>query len=132
MFWQYSCSCREQVIQMLIWSEDKPQYQRYALLFLFAYTFLLRLPSEALPVVRGPVDTSDTHAVIEPSNDSLVLKLKRRKNKPEGSTLRRTCWCSKSPRACPVHVLGRGTPFVSCCAGLHDIAYDLCCLIYQL
>ena len=68
---------------MLIWSEDKPQYQRYALLFLFAYTFLLRLPSEALPVVRGPVDTSDTQAVIEPSDDSLVLKLKRRKNKKQ-------------------------------------------------
>ena len=102
------CSFREQVKQMLAWSEDKPLYQRYALLFLLAYTFLLRVPSEALPAIRGKVDSAEAQSVIEPRDDSIVLKLRRRKNKPEGSLLTRTCWCSKSPEVCPVHVLGRG------------------------
>ena len=31
----------------------------------------------------------------------------RRKNKPEGSTLVRKCWCKDCPRTCPVHVVGK-------------------------
>ena len=29
------------------------------------------------------------------------------KNKPEGSTLVRKCWCKDCPRTCPVHVVGK-------------------------
>ena len=35
------------------------------------------------------------------------LQLKTRKNRPEGSLLKRGCWCKSSGRLmCPVHVLG--------------------------
>ena len=36
----------------------------------------------------------------------LVLRLKRRKNKPAGSSLCRGCWCKEDPDTCPVHGLG--------------------------
>ena len=37
---------------------------------------------------------------------ALVVVLKRRKNKVNGSTLRRKCWCQTSAATCPVHVIG--------------------------
>ena len=37
----------------------------------------------------------------------LCLCICRRKNKPFGSRLVRTCWCKECPRTCPVHVLGK-------------------------
>ena len=39
-------------------------------------------------------------------DDALVVVLKRRKNKVNGSTLRRRCWCQASAATCPVHVIG--------------------------
>eukprot|EP00973_Karenia_brevis_P088566 12279728-Karenia_brevis.AAC.1 len=35
----------------------------------------------------------------------MVLRLERRKNKINGSTLSRGCWCSESKVTCPLHVL---------------------------
>ena len=82
---------------------------RCAMLFLFAYTFLLRLPSEALPVVVGSrvEGTVVAQAVVSVEGDELVLTLKRRKNKQRGSRITRKCWCAKCEETCPVHVLGR-------------------------
>jgi hypothetical protein len=42
--------CRPTVRDMLQWSKERPEHAKFSLLFLFAYAFLLRLPSEALPV----------------------------------------------------------------------------------
>ena len=39
--------------------------------------------------------------------DSVVLVLKTRKNRAQGSRLVRKCWCAASRTTCPVHVLGR-------------------------
>lgn len=80
-------------------------------LFVLAYAFLLRLPSEALPAVAGrDRDVPEASAILsKTSGDAgveLVLTLRRRKNKLGGSRLVRGCWCSKSPTVCPVHVLG--------------------------
>ena len=35
----------------------------------------------------------------------VVLQLARRKNRPRGSVLRRSCWCSTCTHTCPIHVL---------------------------
>ena len=49
----------EEVLQMVycfvdfLDEEDREEVGRYAMLILLTYCFLLRLPSEALPVVRG-------------------------------------------------------------------------------
>ena len=77
------------------------KYKQYSLLFLLAYTFLLRLPSEAIPVTAL---TGSKSLCME--GDELVLRLNRRKNRPRGSTLRRRCWCGESKATCPVHRLG--------------------------
>lgn len=62
--------------------------QKIGLLFLTTYCFLLRLPSEALPIRIGSQGLSM-------QGDMLVLNLARRKNRPAGSKLVRTCWCSQ-------------------------------------
>ena len=77
-----------------------------AMLFLITYVFLLRLPSEALPIEVGRVPGKHQQAVLEMDDGKLVLTLLRRKNRPAGSRLERTCWCRESCRTCPVHVLG--------------------------
>lgn len=78
------------------------------MLFLTAYVFLLRLPSEALPIVHGVVGVGHgQQAIVVVEHDCIILKLARRKNKPEGSVLKRHCWCSQCEATCPVHVLGK-------------------------
>ena len=97
------CSCRSRVEAILQWCDQNQQYQDYALLFLLAYIFLLRLPSEALPATAGK-DQGQASLYME--GQALTLVLKRRKNKPQGSKLVRTCWCNESPVTCPVHAFG--------------------------
>ena len=80
----------------------------FAMLYLFAYVFLLRVPSEALPAIRitSPVAPSGVQSAIFVGDSEITLFLARRKNRPGGSVLHRRCWCSKEPAACPVHSLG--------------------------
>ena len=94
------------------WSASRPETRRYALLFLLTYAFMLRLPSEALPLALGG---TDRQAVLSREGEQLVLRLRRRllvcvlavgaslprfrvprKNRPHGSRLVRGCWCSES------------------------------------
>ena len=74
----------------------------FAHLFLLSYSFLLRLPSEAVPATAGGGSDWD----LSLAGADLVLKLRRRKNRPQGSVLRRRCCCSSCKECCPVHVLG--------------------------
>ena len=81
------------------------------MLWLFAYTFMLRVPSEALLAARGDQSLARSaaeQAIIWLDGNVLVLRLLRRKNKPQGSVLRRGCTCDCQPRICPVHVLWKG------------------------
>ena len=76
-------------------------------LFIFTYAFLLRLPSEALPAEVGRAGhMSASNCMVYLEDDALVVVLRRRKNKVNGSTLRRKCWCHTSAATCPVHVIG--------------------------
>ena len=84
---------RRMVEDMMHWCSEKVEYRNVAYLFLLTYVFLLRLPSEALPVVAGQ---GDEQACLFREGQTVVLELKRRKNKPAGSRLVRTCWCSVS------------------------------------
>jgi len=92
--------------KMLHWTETPTEHRRHALLYL-CYAFLLRLPSEALPahVARGKEHVTG-HAVLGLRGGSLELRLRLRKNRPEGSTLTCGCWRRESPTTCPLHVLG--------------------------
>ena len=90
--------------QNAIWAKD------IAMLFLSAYVFLLRVPSECLPIktFAGPPKAGEAmgQASVWIESDRLVLRLGRRKNKPGGSLLFRECWCASCEQTCPVHVLG--------------------------
>ena len=106
------CCRRQRVEQIITAIGEVGGLEQYAYLFLLAYAFLLRLPSEALPVKVGPCDGPATLTLV---GDKLVLKLARRcrtlqafacpvmwhacsvrKNRPQGSVLERGCWCTES------------------------------------
>ena len=72
---------------MLQWYRSNPENESFGALFLLSYVFLLRLPSEALPVRIGK-------GGLHMEGDALVLELEKRKNKPQGSRLVRKCCCS--------------------------------------
>lgn len=80
--------------------------ESFGMLCLFAYAFLLRVPSEALPVLAG----GNGKSVLTQEGEFLVLALTRRKNRSQGSRLERGCWCAECKDTCPLHVLG---PFLA-------------------
>ena len=91
---------------MCIRDRANPADGTYAALYLLAYTFLLRLPSEALPVSMESVGSAEGKAsALYLHEDTLYLKLARRKNKDSGALMKRTCWCNTCTATCPVHVL---------------------------
>ena len=98
---------RHVVEAMLTWCRAHSDYLRFGHLFLLSYAFLLRVPSEALPVVAGRGRAIDgAQAVLSRDGSDLVLVLRTRKNKRLGSRLVRGCWCRECAATCPVHVLG--------------------------
>ena len=77
-------------------------------LWLMAYTWLLRLPSEALPVcVCDAMPQRGEHkAAVWREGDEICIMLSSRKNLQGGSgVLRRACCCSGNQDMCPAHVL---------------------------
>ena len=86
----------------------------------FSFIFMLRMGSEALPLIRANWDhnvnarspQSDKAVVglVKADNaDFLCLKLNRRKNMRDGTIMRRTCTCNPKKNTfdkfCPVHIL---------------------------
>ena len=108
--------------RMIDWLETRDNDTQYALLFLIAYVFLLRLsltsqfscsnamhrtivhrlPSEALPITVGHGSGPNSLYMHE---QEIGLDLQRRKNNMDSSTLVRKCWCSQSVvRSCSKYV----------------------------
>ena len=89
---------------------DCPWTKGNAMLFLATYVFSLRVPSECLPMTKlnGPPQAGVTlgQCTVWLEGDRIYLRLKRRKNKPNGSELWLSCWCSSCKVTCPIHVLG--------------------------
>lgn len=94
---------RGQLEEIMKFADVVRDFWTCAVLYLLAYVFLLRLPSEALPAVAGK---GGGQSSLYREGDTLVLELARRKNKPRGSRLVRKCWCGESRATCPVHVIG--------------------------
>ena len=53
----------------------------------------------------GFAHKGDHACIVFMDGDHLCLKLRRRKNKPSGSLLKRACWCCQCQITCPVHAL---------------------------
>ena len=116
-----------------------------SMLYVAAYGFMLRVPSELLPVATGTEGEADlplsdgAHSCVSMCGDELVLQLAQRKNKPQGSTLRRGCWClTRTASLCPVHTLGEwlkqfpraSTPFA--CTSANTARVNLKATLLQL
>ena len=99
---------RQDMIRRILCLVDRRSESEWALamLFLVAYVFLLRLPSEALPMSAGGVGCAHgLHSVISLEGEELCLRLASRKNMSSGSVMRRSCWCKGCKTTCPVHSL---------------------------
>ena len=105
---------RNRVELMINWCTEKSMFESIVPVFVMAYAFMLRLPSEALPIVVGP---SDDASSFFKEGDTVVLELKRRKNKPRGSRLVRKCWCSTSPVCALIGSCVLWLPLVYCLVG---------------
>lgn len=77
------------------------------MLMLMSYTFMLRVPSEAVGAMySGERFDANAAASVIVDGARVGVQLARRKNWQQGAPpLFLSCWCSGSPRTCPVHVL---------------------------
>ena len=86
--------------------------QSYAMLWLVAYSFMLRVPSEALKMKRGGDGTTGCSVIVAESDKCIALHLASRKNRQRGSVVRRLCTCKQeeavSHPLCVVHTLWNG------------------------
>ena len=90
---------------------DRDNDQAHWALWLVSYLWLLRVPSEALPltVCDGEPPCGILQAAIWRDSDQICIKLKSRKNLQGGSgIIRRCCTCPRAPMLCPVHRLWEG------------------------
>ena len=81
-----------------------------AALYILAYGFMLRCPSEVLSLIfqnTAPTErrqcASDVH-VCQFSGKLARVHLVRRKNARRGDTVDRQCWCDNCKTTCPVHL----------------------------
>ena len=95
-------ACRETVEKVRQWCLLHEQPTRFAELFLLCYAFLLRLPSEALPVTIGP---NSGKASLFNENGELVLVLARRCNRclPLLATIMSRVWQEEQAARQPSH-----------------------------
>lgn len=100
------------VLQLMTLCDSLPGHSEVGTIFLLAWQFLLRGPSEAVPIEWGSEQElyslpPGRHSAIWVNADGATsLRLKRRKNRPQGSLLRRPCLCPAAPAVmCPGHRL---------------------------
>ena len=88
---------------------QKHALENLGMLWLAADVFLLRVPSEALPLVAHAHTEAEhsTAPVVTVGDDSITIHSQRRKNRLASTTLTRKCWCKQCAATCPVHVLGK-------------------------
>ena len=74
---------RQQLEDMVMWCGEREEMRRYVQLFVLTYAFLLRLPSEALPMAIGSCDGQSS---LYKEDGALVLRLRRRCGCTQGAS----------------------------------------------
>jgi hypothetical protein len=104
----------EELVAELVWVANAERDHLAAMMYIIGYAFLLRIPSEALPLRTADVGVNPDeplregiHSAIMMKGDELVIRLRKRKNRPHGSVISRACWCKRCEHTCPVCVVGR-------------------------
>ena len=82
-----------------------PALRDLAMLCLAGYTFLLRVPSEGIPIAAHEFQGAGA-PVFRIHADTVELWLPKRKNRMHPVSILRKCWCKTDAATCPVHVLG--------------------------
>ena len=93
---------------LLAWELGDPEF---GILTTLSYSFLFRVASECIPLEIGTAAEAVSplpegrHSGIYVANGKLHVRLRSRKNRPQGSLLIRECNCGalQEPRLCPVH-----------------------------
>ena len=83
------------------WCVRHDRFREFAAIFVLAYSFQLRAPSELLGVTAGK---GSGPAAIYSEGSRIYLQLRRRKNKIWGSRLWRECSCRASRTTCRRHL----------------------------
>ena len=83
------------------WCVQHDRFKEFAAIFVLAYSFQLRAPSELLGVTAGK---GSGPMAIYSEGSRTYLQLRRRKNKIWGSRLWRECSCSAGRTTCPRHL----------------------------
>ena len=86
-------------------ARSRPAVMDLAMLCLAGYTFLLRVPSEGIPIAAHRGASATAH-VFRIHDESVELWLHRRWNRLHPSSIFRKCWSKADKTTCPVHVLG--------------------------
>ena len=86
--------------------QARPQLRHMSMLFLAAYAFLLRVPSEGLTLAAHAAPPGHTGPVFKLEADGVTIEFQSRKNRLWPSRQTRKCWCRKCRLTCPVCVLG--------------------------
>ena len=104
---------RHKLLLKLIEKTIEEKDEASQLLYILAYGFMLRVPSEALKVRIATATNiafgleEDDHSALYKKGDRMQLVLKKRKNQPHGTTIVRECWCAAEGATCPVHAIER-------------------------
>eukprot|EP00435_Cladocopium_sp_Y103_P036239 s772_g9.t1 len=91
------------VLKVITLCNGLPNHFAIGAIFLLAWQFLLRGPSEAVPAEWGSEQElyqlpPGRHSALWVDSQGVTsLRLRRRKNRPQGSLLRRPCLCSTVP-----------------------------------
>ena len=107
--------------RLLVLVFERPHLKELLFLFLASYVFLLRLPSEGLPMVAHSAPTGKHVPIFSVTGDTVKVWFPFRKNRIRPTTQERRCWCRKSALTCPVHTLG--TYFQSLPVGLQPFKH---------
>jgi hypothetical protein len=101
------------LVRLLNLAADRPELNELAMIFLASYAFLLRVPSECLPMAAHEAPCNSEVPVFCIRGGEAVLRLPFRKNRLFPTEIVRSCWCKSCKSTCPVHVFGafmRGLP----------------------
>ena len=84
----------------------RPELRELVMLFIASYAFLLRLPSEGIPMAAHSAPEGCQAPVLSVAETCVTLWFPTRKNKLWPTKQVRACWCRRCTLTCPVHVLG--------------------------
>ena len=96
----------ELLVRLVRLGTSRSELHDLLMVFIAAYAFLLRVPSECLPMAAHSAPKGMEVPVFMLRGREAVLRLPFRKNRLFPTEIVRSCWCSSCKLTCPVHAFG--------------------------